>query len=121
MPLAVSMRRSSVQLSLRLTFDAVGVTPWNAYDVRVDPETHVVTGWSFRRSAGDAEAMLVTPWVLERRGPLLLPVSHGRDAPWSIEVFADVPRSLFEEAEPKLDMDRLRTLATPLLPTEPGR
>lgn len=106
-------------LALRLTFDSVGATPWNAYDVHVDPSNHVVNGWSFYLNAGDREPRFELPWVLERRGKLLLPVSHGRPGEWEIEVFDELPRSIFEEFEPMLDMASLLEMATPVPPQEP--
>jgi hypothetical protein len=105
----------------RLSFDAVGRTPWNAYDVHVDPETHVVNGWSFYRNAADREPAFELPWVLERRGRLLLPVNHGRGGPWEVEVFDEVPRSLFKDPEPRLNMQSLLYLATPAERVEPKR
>jgi hypothetical protein len=108
-------------LALRLNFDQVGRTPWNSYEVHVDPDDHVVNGWSFYRNASDREPAFELPWVLERRGRILLPVSHGRGGTWKVEVFDEVPRSVFEALEPTFDMEALLAIATPAERVEPKR
>jgi hypothetical protein len=100
-------------LRLRLTFDGVGVTPWNAYDVFVDPASHRVTGWAYYASATDGAPRFSLPWRLERRGRVLLPADHGRGRDFPTEVFEDVPRSVFTEPEPRMTMERLLDVAEP--------
>ena len=111
----------STALSLRLSFDEVGRTHWNAYEVFVDPDTHLVRGWAFYRNASNPEPDFELPWTFDRRGRVLLPVDHGREGPWSIEVFDELPPSVLTELEPRLDMDGLLAIATPAPRQEPGR
>ena len=106
-------------LAIHVTFDGVGDTPWNGYDVHVDPRDNVVNGWGYYPVAGDREPLWELPWILERRGKLLLPVSHGRPGDFEINVFDDVPRSIFTERLPRLNMAALLELATPIPPQEP--
>ena len=87
--------------------------------MHVDPDDLVVNGWTFYTNAADREPRFELPWILERRGKLLLPVGHGRPGEWEIEVFDEVPRSIFEQAEPALDMQSLLEMATPVPPQEP--
>ena len=99
----------------------MGRTPWNAYEVDVDPETLVVNGCSFYRDASDREPTFELPWVLERRGRILLPVDHGRGGTWEVEVFDEVPRSLLTDLQPSFEMERLLAVATPAGRVSPKR
>lgn len=46
-----------------LTFQNVGDTPDNKYDVYVDRETGLVTQWSYYKSASDPEPRFTLPWT----------------------------------------------------------
>jgi len=48
---------------LRLTFDAVGDTPRNAYDVFVTQDTHRVAEWAYFEDRDDAQPKLSAPWA----------------------------------------------------------
>jgi len=47
---------------LVLTFDNVGETPQNKYDVYVDRESGLVTQWSYYENAADPEPKFTLPW-----------------------------------------------------------
>ncbi len=83
---------------LTMTFDSVGVTPQNKYDVWIARDTGLVSQWAYYPTAGDEEPRFVRPWAGWRPfGRILLPTDHGReDDPWGIEVPEELPRSLFE-------------------------
>lgn len=95
---------------LRVTFDdGVGLTPQNAYDVVVDPETHLVTAWSFYPEApgsDDAEPRFTLPWAGWRWfGPIRLATDHGRGADWRIGVHEELPDALYEDPHARMPGD----------------
>lgn len=62
---------------IRLTFDSVGVTPQNQYDIYVDPERKLVTAWKYYRKPG-TKPMISTPWTGYRNyNGLKLPTNRG--------------------------------------------
>ncbi|MCY2962033.1 MAG: hypothetical protein NTY35_17895 [Planctomycetota bacterium] len=48
---------------IRLTFDAVGDTPRNAYEVFVTQDTRRVAEWAYFEDQSDAEPKLASPWA----------------------------------------------------------
>ena len=86
-------RRADV---LELTFEGVGLTPQNKYEVCVDKETRLVGEWSFFSNASDAEPRFTMPWNDWRRvGPIMLCGDHGRQADWRLAVYDGLPRTVF--------------------------
>ncbi len=64
---------------LGLTFQGVGDTPDNRYEVFVDRETGLVSQWSFYRKRSDAEPAFTLPWTgWTRFGEILLATGRGR-------------------------------------------
>jgi len=47
---------------LQLTYENVGVTPDNKYQVWVNPKTNLISQWSFYSKFDDAEPRFITPW-----------------------------------------------------------
>lgn len=86
---------------LQLTFEGVGVTPQNKYDVYVAKDTHLVEQWSYYPTADETEPAFTTPWAEWRRhGAILLSGDRGelRGNParlTDIKVFASLPESVF--------------------------
>ena len=63
---------------LGLTFNQVGFTPDNRYEVYVDQETSLVRQWSFYRNAADEEPTFVRPWDnWQRHGEIMLSDQRG--------------------------------------------
>ena len=86
---------------LTLTFDSVGVTPQNKYDVYVDRERMLVEQWAFYRNASDPEPRFVGPWTdWQPHGRIMLSANRGRASHTDVAVFDDLPRSVFESPEP---------------------
>jgi hypothetical protein len=86
---------------LQLTFEGVGVTPENKYDVYVSRDRHLVEQWSFYGKASDPEPRFTTPWgKWERHGQVLLSGDRGERQLTDIRVFDDLPRPVFESPEP---------------------
>jgi hypothetical protein len=86
---------------LQLTFEGVGVTPENKYDVYVSRDQHLVEQWSYYAKADDAEPRFTTPWgKWERQGQVLLSGDRGERQLTAIRVFDELPRSVFESPDP---------------------
>ena len=86
---------------LTLTFDSVGVTPQNKYDVYVDKERMLVEQWAFYRNASDEKPRFTGPWTgWKPHGWILLSAGRGTRAHSDVAVFNDLPRAVFESPEP---------------------
>ena len=82
---------------LTLTFENVGVTPQNKYDVFVDRERMLVEQWAFYRNASDEKPRFVGPWTgWVPHGRILLSSGRGTRAHTGVAVFEELPRSVFE-------------------------
>jgi hypothetical protein len=86
---------------LELTFEEVGYTPQNRYEVLVARESGLVEQWNFFATAGDAEPQFKSPWTGWRWfGGIMLATDHGQGRDWDIAVHATLPRAVFESPEP---------------------
>ena len=86
---------------LELTFDGVGLTPDNKYEVFIGDETGLVEQWSFYLNAADEEPRFTGPWSgWERFGAILLATSRGRGYDWAISVHDDLPRWVIQHPRP---------------------
>lgn len=99
---------------LTLTFENVGRTPQNKYDVYVDKESMLVRQWSFYRNASDEAPAWTRPWdnwqpygnimLSDNRGPL------GNGDPFilpNLGVYEDLPDAVFEDMA-RLDLASLK-------------
>lgn len=93
---------------VRLTFDGVGLTPGDTYWVYFDPETHLVTRWSYVLESFE-EGQEPTAWTWgdwKEYGSILLAserkmVGGDRELPMGeIAVFESLPDSVFDSPEP---------------------
>jgi hypothetical protein len=83
---------------LVLTFDGVGETPQNRYEVLVSRDRHLVEQWSYFENSSDTEPRLTTPWRgWKRYGEILLSGDRGDSHITDIAVFDHVDRALFEK------------------------
>ena len=86
---------------LTLTFDNVGVTPENKYEVFVDKESRLVTQWRFYTKAEDEEPRFTTPWAnWQQYGNILLSDDRGRSKHSDIAVFDKLPVPAFDGPDP---------------------
>ena len=98
---------------LSLTFEDVGLTPQNKYDVYVDKESMLVRQWSYYLNASDESPAWTRPWdnwqhygsimLSDSRGPL------GDGSPFTLPnlgVYDELPDSVFEDSG-RLDMSSL--------------
>lgn len=80
-----------------VTFENVGLTPGNKYDVWIAKDTGLVEEWAYYENGEDAQPRFRLPWGgWETFGKIRLATKHGRDQDWNIAVFDTLPRTLFE-------------------------
>ncbi|MDN5204422.1 hypothetical protein QQ008_23720 [Fulvivirgaceae bacterium BMA10] len=95
---------------LTLTFEEVGVTPQNKYEVFVDKNSRLITQWSFFSNANDDSARFVTPWAdYNKYGSIMLSGNRGRGSLNGITVLDSMPESVFSSFE-AVDMNSLKRL-----------
>jgi len=86
---------------LQLTFEGVGVTPQNKYDVFVSKKTRLVEQWSYFPNAADADPRFTGPWQeWQRHGTIMLSAKRGDSGHTDVAVFDELPASVFESPEP---------------------
>lgn len=86
---------------LVLTFNSVGVTPDNKYEVAVPRDTNLVEEWSFFGNFNDAEPRFATPWAnWEKHGNILLSADRGKYKHSDVKVFDELPESVFKDPAP---------------------
>ncbi|MDY7095641.1 MAG: hypothetical protein SX243_21920 [Acidobacteriota bacterium] len=96
--------------TLLMSFEGVGLTPGDRYWVYVDPQTHLVAGWSYILESYEADRP-ATAWAWgdwQRYGEILLAsersqVGGDRQLPMQdIAVYDQLPASIFEDPSPQL-------------------
>lgn len=86
---------------LELTFENVGRTPENKYEVCVDKDTRLIGEWAYYRNADDAEPGFTMPWGdWKRVGRIMLAGDHGQQKDWKLAAYDELPRSVFESPDP---------------------
>ena len=82
---------------LQLTFQEVGNTPQNRYEIAVSKDRKLVTQWAFYREREDKEPAFVLPWDgYEDYNGLLLASDRGQRSISEIEVTDNPPAGVFE-------------------------
>lgn len=109
---------------LSLTFQGVGITPQNRYEVFVDKESMLVGQWSYYADSSDAEPGFTLPWSnWEQHGAILLSADRGTRSDGSVfalenvGVYPDLPESIFSRPE-RVDLALLG--ADDQVPGDPG-
>jgi hypothetical protein len=86
---------------LDLTFEGVGYTPENRYEVFVARDTGLVEQWSFFAEASAEEPDFTLPWGdWKRFGGIMLATNHGQDRDWEIVVYDELPTTVFQSPDP---------------------
>ncbi len=81
---------------LRLTFENVGDTPDNAYDVWVDQGSNLIKQWAYYKDNTQETEDFITPWDdYQKYGGILLASNRGRGSITEIEVLETVPENTF--------------------------
>ncbi len=83
---------------IRLTFQSVGVTPQNAYNVWVADSSNLVKQWAWYRNALDSVPAFTRPWDNYRKmGEILLSDERGDRDLYDVRVLDEVPAGIFED------------------------
>ena len=86
---------------LTMTFQDVGVTPENKYEVFIDKKDFLVKQWSFFPKAEDSEPRFSTPWADWRTyGSIKLSGNRGKAQLDDIAVFNTLPTTVFSDPAP---------------------
>ena len=86
---------------VRMTFENVGVTPQNAYEVWIDYDDKLVQQWAYYSDAVNGEPNFVLPWTdYKEYGNILLSGERGDRDLTDIQVMKKVPKGAFESPEP---------------------
>ena len=94
---------------LELTFESVGRTPENKYEIFVDAESRLVTQWNYYRKASDPEPRFKVPWLdWTRKGQILLSANRGERKHENVAVLESVPDSVFQSPNPVKPMSYAR-------------
>ena len=84
---------------LQLTFDKVGDTPQNKYDLYVDVKEKLIKYWSYYRDASQDSVSFTRPWDnYQRYGTILLSGDRSDGGgPKNVKVDQELPDSIFTE------------------------
>lgn len=89
---------------LQLTFQAVGDTPDNKYEVWVDRLSKLVNQWAYYPSFQDSVARFTLPWGnYQKRGDILLSDERGDRDLKDISVLDQVPATIFTDFDVSID------------------
>jgi len=92
---------------LGLTFEGVGDTPQNRYEIGVDKESDLVCQWAFFKNAEDTLAAFTLPWKnYKQYGNILLSGDREKYQLSEIQVFDSLPDQVFESTDP-VDLENL--------------
>lgn len=86
---------------LSLTFEGVGDTPQNKYEVWVDQSDNLIKQWAFFRNSTQDSASFIRPWDnYQKYGQLKLSADRSDDSgPRDVRVFNKVPDNTFTSTE----------------------
>ena len=86
---------------IKMTFENVGVTPQNIYNVWIDTDSKLVTQWSYYPDSESADPRFINPWLnYQKYGNIMLSGDRGEIGQLTdIQVLEDVPPSTFESFE----------------------
>ncbi len=87
---------------IELTFEEVGVTPDNKYQVWIGEESKLVTQWSFYRKSADQDPLFINIWDdYYKRGNLFLSSSRGDGRSLEdIKVLDTIDENIFTSLNP---------------------
>jgi hypothetical protein len=86
---------------LQLTFEDVGDTPDNRYEVFVAKDTGLIEQWTHWTRFDDPEPRFTNAWASwQQFGSIMLATNKGRDRDWSIHVYDTLPETVFTNPAP---------------------
>ena len=81
-----------------LSFENVGVTPQNIYEVWIDADSKLVTQWAYYQDSTTLEPRFITPWAdYSRYGEIMLSGDRGNYKLSDIQVMDEVPKGTFTD------------------------
>jgi hypothetical protein len=87
---------------ISLSFEKVGVTPENVYEVWIDTDSKLVTQWAYYPDSSALEPRFITPWEdYKTYGKILLSGSRGQYQLTDIAVMDSVPEGSFSQFNPE--------------------
>ncbi len=93
-----STQAGSIADVLALTFENVGNTPQNKYQVYVDPSSNLIVQWDYFSNATDETPRISNPWAdYKRHGNILLSGNRGERGLTNIGVYDSVPEAVFSD------------------------
>lgn len=85
---------------IQLTFDGVGDTPQNKYNIWISPESHLVTQWAYYAKADNDKPNFILPWKnYQSHGKIMLSGDRGQRKLTDIQVFDNLPKTVFTSFE----------------------
>ena len=85
---------------ISLSFEEVGLTPQNIYEVWVDTDSKLVTQWAYYTDSTASEPYFTTPWTdYKKYGEILLAGNRGQYELSDIQVMTEVPEGTFTDFE----------------------
>lgn len=85
---------------LELTFNHVGDTPDNKYEIWVDQDKDLITQWAYFRKADQDSANFIRQWDNYRKyGEIMLSGDRSEGGPGEIKVYKNVPEEAFTSFE----------------------
>ncbi len=82
---------------VQLTFEDIGLTPENIYEVWIDTDSKLVSQWAYYPDSSASEPRFVTPWDnYQEYGEILLSGNRGDYSLGNIAVFTEVPGEIFK-------------------------
>lgn len=86
---------------LQLTFNAIGDTPENRYEVYVDKQSNLIAQWDFYNRAKDEKAQFKTPWAdYKEYGKIKLSGNRGNYHLTDIAVYESLDDAIFTDFAP---------------------
>ena len=81
---------------ISLSFEDVGVTPQNIYEVWVDTDSKLVTQWAYYPDSTVLEPGFIRPWAdYKQYGEIMLSGGRGKNQLSDIQVMEEVPEGTF--------------------------
>lgn len=83
---------------LTMTFNEVGVTPDNKYEVYIDKKTHFITEFSYYQKVNDDNPKFLMPWRNWRSfGKIMLSDSRGDNGMAPLNIFTELPQNILTQ------------------------
>ncbi|MFC3122447.1 hypothetical protein [Agaribacter flavus] len=90
---------------LTMTFEGVGVTPDNKYELFVEKDSNMITQWKYYPKAEQEEARFTIPWKnWQYYGDIMLSDDRGQMSLRPVKVYQDLPEEVMRSPLPTKDI-----------------